>query len=300
MSKVAIVTDSVACLPAEQVERYCIKVVSIKIIFGDRVYNNGVDLSTAEAYELLEKAPDHFHTSPSTPADYLGIFNELAAGGQDILCVTVSSKLSTTYNVACLAAQQVRQQYPGCHLEVMDSCNATASQGFVALAAAQAAEQGKDFTEVITTARAVRDRVQLIFAMDTIRHAYRTGRIPKFATQLGSMLGVKPMLTINGGVVHVIGIVRTRNKGVERIINIMKRKAGDQPLHVAVMHTAILPEAEEFRQRIAGEFNCVELLLTEVTPIIGYSIGTGVLGVAFYTTKQTSSAPGICQSRCRH
>jgi len=286
MGKVAVVTDSVACLPAEQVEQYDIRVVPIKIIFEEKVYSNGVDLSTSEAYRLLEKAPDYFRTSPSTPSDYLGTFSELAAGGRDILCVAVSSTLSTTYNVACLAAEQVANEFPACSIEVMDSRNATASQGFIALAAAQAAARGKDIKEVIEVAEAVRDRVQMVMALDTIRHAYRTGRIPKFASQLGSMLGVKPMLTIKNGVVRMVGIARTRQKGVQRIINIMERKAGRRPLHAAIMHTAIPDEAEKFRQRIAEEFNCVELLLTEVSPIIGYSIGTGVLGIAFYTDNQ--------------
>jgi len=283
MGKVAIVTDSVACLPAEQVKQYGIRVVPIKIIFEDRVYSNGVDLSTSEAYKLLDKAPDYFHTSPSAPSDYIGIFSELTGGGRDVLCVAVSSKLSTTYNVACLAAEQVRQEFPLCSIEVMDSRNATASQGFIALAAAQAAEQDKDIKEVIWTAETVRERVQMVVALDTIRHAYRTGRIPKFATQVGSMLGVKPLLTISNGVVHFLGIARTRHKGIQRIINIMKQKAGRRPLHAAVMHTAIPEEAEEFRQCISDEFNCIELLLTEVSPVIGYAIGTGVLGIAFYT-----------------
>ena len=283
MGKIAIVTDSVACLPQEQVKQYGIHIVPIKIIFEDRVYSNGVDLSTAEAYKLLEKAPDYFHTSPSSPSDYLGVFSELAAAGRDILCISVSSKLSTTYNVACLAAEQIRQKFPERIIEVIDSANATASQEFIVLAAARAAQQGKDIGEVVTAAEDVSKKVQLIFALETIRHAYRTGRVPRFATQLGSILGVKPLLTINDGIVHVIGIVRTRNKGAERIISIMRRKAGERPLHIAVMHTAIPEEAEEFKQRIARELNCAELLLTEVSPIIGYAIGTGVLGTAFYT-----------------
>ena len=97
------------------------------------------------------------------------------------------------------------------------------------------------------------------------------------------MLGVKPLLTISDGVVHLIGIVRTNKKGVERIIKMMKREAGNQPLHVAVMHTAIPEEAEALKQRISAEFNCVELLLTEVSPVIGYAIGPGALGLSFYT-----------------
>jgi len=284
VEKVSIVTDSVACLPAEIVARYGIRIVPIKILFEDKVYRDGVDLAPSEAYKLLAKAPDYFSTSPSSPSDYIGIFRELAGGGQDIFCLAISSKLSTTYNVACLAAKHVNQAMPQSSIEVMDSRNATASQGFIALAAAQTAAGGGSLDDVIKTADAVRKRVQMVIALDTIRHAYRTGRIPKIATQMGSMLGVKPLLTIKNGVAHLVGIVRTNKKGFEKLVKILRQRASDKPLHVAVMHTAIPEEAEALKQRISDEFNCVDLLLTEVSPIIGYAIGPGSLGLAFYTS----------------
>ncbi|MFH1662956.1 MAG: DegV family protein [Chloroflexota bacterium] len=283
MDKVTIVTDSVACIPSEYVKLYGIRIVPIKILFEDKVYRDGVDLASSEAYQLLARAPDSFTTSPSSPSDYADIFHELATKGQDIFCLAISSKLSTTFNVACLAAKQVRQELLHCNIEVMDSRSATASQGFIALAAAQAASKGKGLNEVVKAAGIVRERVQFLLALETIRHAYRTGRIPKIATQVGSLLGVKPLLTISNGVVHLTGIVRTKQSGVKRLLATMRRRVGKQPVHVAVMHTAIPEEAEELKQLISTEFNCVELLLTEVSPIIGYAIGPGALGVAFYT-----------------
>ena len=283
MGKVAIVTDSVACLPNEYVKQYGIRVVPIKILFEDKIYRNGVDLAPSEAYQLLARAPDSFTTSPSSPSDYADIFRELATRGQDTFCLSISSKLSTSFNVACLAAEQVRQELPRCNIEVMDSQNATASQGFIALAAARSAAKDNGLNEVVKAAGIVRDRVQFLLALETIRHAYRTGRIPKIATQMGSMLGVKPLLTISNGVVRLTGIVRTKQSGVKRLLKTMRHKVGKQPVHAAIMHTAIPEEAEELKQLISTEFNCVELLLTEVSPIIGYAIGPGALGVAFYT-----------------
>jgi len=283
MSKVAIVTDSVACLTKEQIEKYGILVVPIKILFEEKIYRNGVDLAPSEAYQLLAKAPDYFSTSPSSPSDYTDIFRELAIKGQDILCLTVSSKLSTTFNVASLAAEQIKQEIPHSTIEIMDSKTATASQGFIALAAAREATRGNELSEVIKAAGTVRERVHFLLALETIRHAYRTGRIPKIATQMGSLLGVKPLLTISDGVVHLVGIVRTKQKGVKRLIKTMRRKVGSQPVHVAVMHTAVPEEAERLKESISAEFNCVELFLTEVSPIIGYAVGPGALGLAFYT-----------------
>ncbi|MFC2026467.1 DegV family protein [Chloroflexota bacterium] len=283
MNKVVVITDSVACLPKEQATQYVIRVVPIKILFGKKVYSDGVDLSTAEAYRLLEKAPDYFSTAPSSPNDYINLFREIINQGQDILCITVSSKLSTVFNVACLAKDTLKQENPQATISVMDSMTATASQGLIALAAAQSAAEGKELDDVIRTASKVREHAHMFLALDTIRHAYRTGRIPKIATQLGTALGVKPLLTISDGVVHLVGMVRTRQRGVERLIENMRRKVGYRPVHAAVMHTAVPEEGEKLKQLISDEFDCKELFLTEVSPIIGYSIGTGVLGLAFYS-----------------
>jgi DegV family protein with EDD domain len=283
MPKVVIVTDSVACLPYEQVKQYGIRVVPIKILFGAKTYRDGVDLTPSEAYQLLAKAPDSFSTSPSSPADYADIFGELVRNGNSVFCLAISSKLSTVFNVARLAAEQVKQQLPESSIEVMDSKNATASQGFIALAAAQAAAKGNELDEVVDIADTVRGRVQFLLTLKTIRHAYRTGRIPKIATQMGSLLGIKPLLTVSNGIVHLAGIARTKQSGLKKLIETMNRKVDKQPVHVAIMHTAIPEEAEELKHVISTKFNCVELLLTEVSPIIGYAIGPGALGIAFYT-----------------
>jgi DegV family protein with EDD domain len=283
VNKVTIITDSVACLPQEQTDRYGIHVVPTKILFRERVYSNGVDLSPAEAYQLLEKDPDYFSTAPSSPNDYIILFREIVNQGQDILCITVSSKLSTVYNVACLAKDNLKQENPKATITVMDSMTATASQGLIVLAATESAAQGKELDDVIRTASKVREHTHMFLALDTIRHAYRTGRIPKIATQVGTALGVKPLLTISDGVVHLVSVSRTRKRGVEKLIDNMRRKVGDQPVHAAVMHTALPEEGEKLKQRIADEFDCKELFLTEISPIIGYSIGTGAMGIAFYS-----------------
>jgi DegV family protein with EDD domain len=270
-------------LPVEQVLKFGIRVLPIKIFFEDKIYRDGIDLSPSEAYQLLARAPERFSTSPSSPSEYATLFHELVADKHDIFCLTISSKLSTAFNVATLAAEQVRHESPQCTIEIMDSQNATASQGFIALAAAQSAAEGNELNAVTKAANIVKDRVQFLLALETIRHAYRTGRIPKIATQMGSMLGVKPLLTISNGLVRVRSITRTKQSGLKKLIEIMKRKVAKKPVHVAIMHTAIPDEAEKLKKYIAKEFFCIELLLTEVSPIIGYSIGPEALGVAFYT-----------------
>ena len=164
----------------------------------------------------------------------------------------------------------------------MDSQSVTAAEGFIALAAARAAFEGKDLAEVVRVAEEVRDKVIFLIVLDTIQHVYRTGRIPKVASRVGSMLNIKPILTSSAGLVRFKGIARNREHGINRLLETMRDKVGQSPLHVAVMHAYCTGEAEELKERIAAEFNCAELWVTEFSPVMGYATGTGTLGFAFY------------------
>jgi DegV family protein with EDD domain len=111
---------------------------------------------------------------------------------------------------------------------------------------------------------------------------YRTGRVPKIASQIGSMLNVRPMLTSSGGLIRFKGAVRNREQGKSRLLEVLKDKVGRSPVHVAVMHAFAPEEAEKLKERVSSEFNCSELFITEFSPVMGYATGTGTLGLAFY------------------
>ena len=282
MPKVIIVTDSIACLTRELVEQYGIGIVPISICFRDEVYRDWVDITPTEAYELFLQEPERFTTSPASPGRYLEAYLEASNQTKNILCVTLSAKLSTGYDMACVAREQAKTELPQTSIEVLDSQTVTAAQGFVALAAARAAAEGKDLAEVVKVAEEMRDRATFIILLDTIRHVYRTGRIPKIAARVGSVLKIKPILTSSSGLVRFAGAVRSRERGINRILKMMRDKVGQSPVHVAVMHAYALDEAERLKGRISSEFNCAELWLTEFSPVMGYATGTGTLGFAYY------------------
>ncbi len=282
MVNVAIVTDSISCLTEELVEQYGITIVPIMLLVQGKVYRDMVDMTPSEAYELFLKDPESFDTSPSSPGHYLEAYRVASSRAKNILCITLSSKLSTGYDMARVAKEQAETELPEVSIEVMDSQNVTTAEGFVALAAARAAAEGKDMVEVVKVAKEVRDKVTFIALLDTIRHVYRTGRIPKVASQVGAKLNIKPILTSSSGLVHFKGIARNREHGIDRILQEMRQKVGQSPVHVAVMHAYSPDEAERLKERIAAEFNCAELFITEFTPVMGYATGTGTLGIAFY------------------
>ena len=282
MQKVAIVTDSIACLPGESVERYRLRVVPVNIHFNGKVYRDGVDITADEAYELLKEAPEHFASSPASIAEYLQAYQETRTHSDGVLCITLSSKLSTLYNMARLAKEEAEKEATQGTIEVFDTGSAAGGEGLIVLAAAQAAAEGKNLAEVVKVAEAVRSKVEVIGLMETIRYVYRTGRIPKITAQVGSLLSIKPMFAISGGVVRFAGIARSREYGLKRVLAIMKKRVGASPLHVAVSHANAPELGERLKQRISSEFNCVELWLASFSPVMGYATGQGTLAVAFY------------------
>jgi len=281
MRNVAIITDSISCLPPDMARQYGVRIVPINLYFGDKVYKDWVDITPTEAYEQFLKDPERFATSAPSPGECLEVYREVSKQAKDILFVTVSAKLSMVYESAQVAREQAKNELPGATIEVMDSYTATAAEGFIALAGARAAEKGQNLSEVVRAVEEMRDKVSNIILLDTIRHVYRSGRIPKVASQAGSILNIRPLLTVSG-TVNFASVVRSRERGIERMLRAMRDKVGQQPVHVAVMHAYALDEAERLKERISSEFNCHELWLSEFSPVMGYATGTGTLGIAFY------------------
>ncbi len=285
MPEVAIVTDSLACLTKELVEQYKITVVPLSFHLQGKVYRDWVDITPTQAYELFLQKPDSFESSAPSPADCLDAFYKARDIAANVLCITVSEKLSTTINVAKVAAEQIVAEKPGTRIELMDSRTSTAATGLAALAAARAALAGKDFPEVIKVAREICGKVTILALLDTIKHVYRSGRIPKVASQIGSLLKVKPVLSINprsNGLVHFEGIERSHQNGLRRIIKIMKDDVDAEPVRVAVMHAYAPEEAQKLKATIQAEFDCREIWVTEFSPLMGYAIGTGAVGMAYH------------------
>lgn len=280
--KVTVITDSIACIPKDLSEQYHIRIIPLNFYANGRVYKDGVDVTPSEAYKLFLKDPETFKTSSASPGDFLETLRSSASEGKDALAILLSSRLSAHYNTAENAARQVKQEYPSASIIAMDSQTAAAAEGLIALAVARAAAEGKDINEIIRIADQIRQKVNLIAYMDTVRYIYRSGRIPKIASVAGSMLKIRPIFTFSGGMPHFMGAVRSKAIGIERLIEVMQEKVNGKPVHVAVMHVYAEDDAIRLKERVAAEFNCAELWLTEFSPLMGYACGTGTLGLAFY------------------
>ncbi len=284
MKKVAIVTDTTACIPREQVAKYGIVVVPVQLIFEDRTYRDGIDISPTEFYTLLRQANKLPTTSGSSPAPYLEAYRKASQRAESILCITEPSKFSAMFNSALVARGTAKTAIPNATIEVLDCDTAAAGQGLVTLAAAKEAASGGDLNEVTEKARNIMNRVNLFAMLDTLHYLVKGGRVPQAAALVNSLLKIKPIFRLNHADAHTVALPRSTPSAIKRMLKLMEQKVErGQPLHVAVMHANALDKAEVLRNRISSQFDCAELFITEFTPVMGVHTGPGLFGVAFYS-----------------
>ncbi len=284
MKKVAIVTDSIACLPRELAERYGIYVVPIDLVFEGRVYRDGLDAVPSEFYILLQESKRLPTTAAPSAGTYLEAYRELSKEASSILCITIPPRLSAMFEAARLAKKMIEETNPEVKINVVDSGTAAMAQGFVVLAAAKAAAANESLEQVSREAQRVASRVNLVAMLDTLYYLAKGGRIPKVAAWAGSLLKLKPIMQISRGEVGLLKRTRTKPRAVEYLLRAMAEKTQtSEPIHASVLHTNVPDEAEKLRAEVASRFNCVELYVTEFTPVMGTHTGPGLLGLAFYS-----------------
>jgi len=283
MRKVAIVTDTTACVPREQVEEYDIEVVPVQLIFGDRTYRDGIDISPAEFYALLRQADKVPTTSASSPNPYLEAYRRASQKAHSILCLTEPRRFSAMFDSAHLAMEIAGKTLHSVAIEVLECTTAAAGQGLVALAAARAAALGRTLNEVREIARDTMSRVNLLATLDTLHYLAKSGRVPQAAAMVNSLLSIKPIFALNHSDARTVALPRTTKSAMKRMLKLMEAKVGKgQALHVAVMHADALDKAVALKNRIASQFRCDEIFVTEFTPVMGVHTGPGLIGVAFY------------------
>ena len=282
MSRVVVVTDSVSCLPHEMVNQYDIRVVpAATFSFNGTTYIDWVDLSPSDALEMLQQWPEGFSTSAIPPTMFSDIFREIGRDAEHVLCLTLSGKLSAVSDMARLAGQEIENEISNVVIRVFDTNTCASAEGLVVLAAARAAQEGRDLDEVMDVAIRAAERTHFVGVFGTTKYLYRSGRIPKVAANMGSTLGIKPLFRVEGGLVRPYSVVRNKKHGIDRCLKHMEEKVRNSPVRVAVAHAGVPDEAEELKSRVLSRFDCVEAFVTEFSPVMAYSIGPGLAAIGF-------------------
>jgi DegV family protein with EDD domain len=280
--KVAVVTDSTAYIPEEALGGLNIPVIPLWLIWGDERFRDGVDIDPPAFYRRLRESKTFPTTSQPSAGEFVDFFRQAGAGTDAIVGVFISSKLSGTVP----NAQAARAQLPELTVRIVDSLSTSMSLGFIVLAAARAAAAGKSLDEVVAAAEEIRDRVHILFAVDTLEYLHRGGRIGGAKRLLGTALSIKPLLHLEEGSIEPLAQVRTKRKAVSQMLEIVEERLGGKRMaEAAVLDVDSPKEGESIIEQVRDRFGISTVYRTTVSPVIGAHVGPGTVGIAFYAER---------------
>ncbi len=272
---VKVVTDSTADLPAEVARELDITVVPLYVHFGSQVFRDGVDLSAEEFYRKLLQGPTLPTTSAPSPGIFQEVYEKLSSATEEIISLHVSSKLSATHQSALLAKEQGKLKG---RVEVVDSQTVSMGLGLLAILAAKAARGGAKLDEILALVRQAIPRTHFFGLLDTLEYLQKGGRIGKAQAFLGTLLSVKPILSVREGEVHPVERVRTRSKALERLFELTRDLCPAEEM--AVFHSTAPQEADALSKRLKTLYGGKEPYRSRFGPVLGTYVGPGALGVA--------------------
>ncbi len=280
MSKIKILTDSTCDLPASYFREYAIGVVPINIQFGNETFEEGISIDQTTFYKKVDALGIIPKTSQPSPAQFVAVYRQIAQQGYDtILSLHVTGKLSGTFNSATLAAQEVADEI---RVVPFDSLAGSAALGFMCVDAAQMARAGKTAEEIIARLEAARSKLSLCLSLATLRYAQMSGRIGNLQGFIASLLNVKPIITLQDGLLNPNGRARSRQAALDLLLDMTKQAAGKSAVKFAVIHGEVREEAEKFLERAKRELNCVDAFVDDIAISLAVHFGPGVIGTVIY------------------
>jgi len=277
---VKIVTDSTADLPPGVAEELDITVVPLYVRFGDKLYRDRIDISEDEFYDRLVHDPTLPGTSQPTPNDFAFVYRKLAKEADGIISIHISSKLSGTCSSALSAKQLVDSP---CPIEIVDSLWTSIALGYPVIRAATAARGGKSMQELLKEIKSVISNIHLLGFFDTLKYMQLGGRIGKAQSLVGSVLNVKPLVTMKDGEFIPVGRVRTYAKAKERLFEFVKD--GRHKEIALVVHNTTPDVAREMADRFSSFVDRKNIIIARLGPVLGTHAGPGTLFTGYLEGK---------------
>lgn len=276
MANIRIVTDSTSDIPESIRKQYNIEMVPLKVHFGDETFFDAVTIQPDQFYDKLTSSATMPTTSQPSPADFLDIYNQLLKEpNAEIISIHLSSAMSGTYQSAVLAKSMLDK---GDQVSVVDSRSASYGIGLLVVEAAKVAKEGKSREQILERLEQVRSDMRIYFLVGTLDYLQKGGRIGKAAALFGSLLNIKPILTIdNEGEVSSLDKVRGHKKAMARIVELLKADFGQQELRMTVAHAKSPEAAQEFEQLLRENLTISEMTYSDVGPVIGTHAGPGTV-----------------------
>lgn len=273
---VNIVTDSTCDVPQQLVRELGITVVPEYLRFGQKVYRDGIDISQDEFYRKLQSNLVYPSTSQPPPQDFFNVYQELIKASDGVLSIHIYSKLSGTYESALVAAKKLMPE--GSQIEVVDSLSVTMGLGLVVIEAARMAQSGMSLSELLEKTKLVVHDIYLLGFFDTLKYLALGGRIGKARAMLGSILDVKPILTVKDGEMMPVSQVRNRARASDRLFEFVSKATNIKDL--SVIYSTTPDEAQILAERLGNIFPKEKTIISQLSSALGVHGGPGVLFVA--------------------
>ncbi|MGD9147267.1 MAG: DegV family protein [Anaerolineae bacterium] len=277
---IKIVTDSTAYLSEATTREHDIRVVPLYVHFGEEAFKEGVEISDKEFYARLKEAPTLPTTSQPSAGEFHQVFEELTEAGHEIVTLTISSKLSGTWNSAMAA----KEMLPGANISVVDTFSTAVGLHLMVNAAIEAAAAGTTREEIVERIEEIKKTSQLWFVVDTLEYLAKGGRIGNARAFMGTLLKVKPILTLQDGAIEPCEQVRSKPKALARMIEIAQEYVGSKgpQAKVAVLNALVPEEADALGHELVERMGCAPPLVGDLGPVIGTHTGPGVVGIALH------------------
>jgi DegV family protein with EDD domain len=271
---VKIVTDTLSDITFDMAEKLGVSVVPLYVRFGEDMYRDRVDITSQDFYRRLVNEPKLPSTTQPTPNDFADVYRKLAQETDEILVIVVSSKLSGTYQSATQAKEMVKGK---CRIEIIDSLQVAMGMGLLVISAVNAAKEGVNLTKLAEMTRKAMTRTHLIAYFDTLKYLAKGGRIGKAQGLLGSVLSVKPILTVREGEMAPLTRVRSLTAGLDYLYSIA---AGYTKIEgLAVEHATTPADADKLVERLDKIYPKAKIYRSVISPVIGTYSGPNALAL---------------------
>jgi len=282
MTKVAIITDSTAAIPPELAAALNVTVVPLTVNWDGQTLRDGVDISYEDFYSRLTKSKTLPTTSQPSTGDFARAYEDLLSKGYDVFALLISAGISGT----CDSAQQALAHFPGKKIKVMDSRQASMPLTMAAIRVAKAAQKGATLLEIENLATDICGRVKTYFALDTLEFLHRGGRIGGAARLMGTALDLKPILTLDEGIIKPIGKVRTFKRATKNIYEIVRKELGKNgKINYLGLVTTYESDLNQLKEDANDLFEINELITGFISPVIGVHVGPGAFGFVYLPEK---------------
>jgi DegV family protein with EDD domain len=278
-----IVTDGGADMPEEWEKEYQIHILPLRVLIGDKTYYQGIDLNIHNFYRILLEMKVVPKTSLPSPHQVKEFYRKVASKGDTILSLHLSSKLSGTFNAFQTAAKELADEY---NIYLFDSLAGSTVMGFMCREARLMEKAGASIQDILSRMEEIKNKIVVIFTLDSLEFAHKNGRIGVLQSLIGSMLNIKPVLVLKEGLLEMYGKARTRQKALEQILSYVSEQIGSRLANVAVVHAADLATAVELKARVQQMLRIDNLVVTDLSIPVAANLGPGAVGIVAYPSRR--------------